>query len=139
MISRFSTFRTALLAGLAFMASSAMADITIGVNASLTGPISGAGIPFANAVKLFPTHIAGERLKVVVMDDGSDTTKAVQNAHKMVAEENIDLALLAINTGAAIASSKVYTDASTAQFFLSPLPCRLAQTSSCSVWPSRRR
>ena len=58
----------ALVAATALAASgAALADITIGVIAPLTGPASGLGIPVGNQVKLWPRQIAGEKLNMIVM------------------------------------------------------------------------
>ena len=45
---------------MAFAASTAMADVNIGVSLPLTGPGSGLGIPMKNYFDLFPKEIAGE-------------------------------------------------------------------------------
>lgn len=50
-----------------------MADIT-GVALPLTGPASGLGIPINNQIKLWPATIAGEKVKVIVLDDATDPT-----------------------------------------------------------------
>lgn len=43
-----------LVAAAALLATTAFADINIGVTLSLTGPASGLGIPVGNQFKLFP-------------------------------------------------------------------------------------
>ena len=54
--------RTLVAAAATLLATgSALADITIGVSLSLTGPGSGLGIPMQNQFKLFPQTIAGEK------------------------------------------------------------------------------
>ena len=67
------------------------ADITVGVILSLTGPGASLGIPEKNTVELMPTTVAGEKVKFIILDDASDTTTAVRNAQKLVAEEKIDM------------------------------------------------
>jgi branched-chain amino acid transport system substrate-binding protein len=47
------------IAALAF-ATTAQADITIGVSVPLTGPTSALGIPCKNGITLWPTSIGGE-------------------------------------------------------------------------------
>ncbi|HMM73839.1 MAG TPA: branched-chain amino acid ABC transporter substrate-binding protein, partial [Rhodocyclaceae bacterium] len=55
----------ALVAMTAIAASgAALADITIGVIAPMTGPASGLGIPTGNQAKLWPKEIAGQKLNV---------------------------------------------------------------------------
>jgi len=69
----------------------ARADITVGVILSLTGPGASLGIPEKNTVELMPTSLAGEKVKFIILDDASDTTTAVRNAQKLIAEDKIDM------------------------------------------------
>ncbi len=80
---------TAAVLGLA--ATAALADLTIGVSLPLTGPASGLGLPVQNYIKLWPTSIAGEKLKVIVLDDATDPTRGVQNARRFVTEDKVDV------------------------------------------------
>ncbi len=68
--------KTILATTFALMAMAAHADITIGVVQPLTGPASGLGIPVKNAIAIWPKTIAGENLKVIVLDDATDPTAA---------------------------------------------------------------
>jgi branched-chain amino acid transport system substrate-binding protein len=72
-------------------AGSARAEIVIGATFSTTGPAASIGIPNKNALLLAPAEIAGEKIRYVVLDDGSDTTAAVTNVRKLVSEQKIDL------------------------------------------------
>ena len=56
------------------LSGAALADITVGIAVALTGLAFGPGIPTNNQIKLWPTSIAGEKLKVVVLDDATDLT-----------------------------------------------------------------
>ncbi len=69
----------------------AHADINVGVILSTTGPGGSLGIPEQNSVKLWPTEIAGEKLRITVLNDESDTTAAAKNANRLVAENNVDV------------------------------------------------
>ena len=60
------------------LSGAALADITIGISLPLTGPASGLGIPVNNQIKLWPTSIAGEKLKVVVLDDATDWVEVAE-------------------------------------------------------------
>ena len=83
---------TALAATLTFaVAPAALADINVGVTLSATGPAASLGIPEKNTFELLPTTIAGEKVNWIVLDDGSDTTKAVQNAKKLIGEDKVDV------------------------------------------------
>lgn len=63
-----------------FLSLSANAEIKIGVSVSATGPAASLGIVEQNTLRLLPNNIDGEPLKVIILDDGSDPTRAVQNA-----------------------------------------------------------
>lgn len=101
-------------------ASTALADITIGVSLPLTGAASSLGIPIANQVKLWPTHIAGEKLHVLLMDDATDVSKGVDNARRFI-ESKADVVLGSIVTPVAAAMAQHLGEAQTPQFALGPI------------------
>ncbi len=72
-------------------ASVAQADINVGVTVSATGPAASLGIPEKNTFALMPTSIAGQKINYIVLDDASDTTTAVKNARKFIAENKVDV------------------------------------------------
>ena len=80
-----------VVVGLALLSSTALADIRIGVTVSATGPQASLGFPEKNATTLWPREIAGEKVEVIVLDDASDTTRAVTNTRKLMTESNVDL------------------------------------------------
>lgn len=116
-LSRLTTLAAALV--LPFAAS---ADITVGVSLPLTGPASGLGIPMANGIKLWPTTIGDQKIRVIVLDDASDPSKGVQNARKLVTEEKVDVLIGSGATPVAVAIAQVATDTQTPQLALSPAP-----------------
>ena len=87
--------RNSLMAaiGLAFAATAAQADITVGVTVSATGPAASLGIPEKNTFALMPTTIGGEKVNYIVLDDASDTTSAVKNIRKLISEDKVDVVL----------------------------------------------
>lgn len=113
-------FRPLALAALTLLAGAAQADITIGVSLPLTGPASGLGIPCHNGIKLWPTSIGGEKLKVIVLDDAGDPTKAVQNARRFVTEDKVDMVVGSVATPAAVAMADTLAESGTVQYMLSP-------------------
>jgi len=64
------------------LTNAANADINIGVTLSATGPAASLGIPERNTIELLPTTVAGQKINWIVLDDASDTTKAVTNIRK---------------------------------------------------------
>src|SRR6478735_8192723 len=81
------------VAALAFAVGSAHADINVGVTLSATGPAASLGIPEKNTIALLPQSVAGQKVNYIVLDDGSDTTKAVSNTRKLIAEDKVDVML----------------------------------------------
>ncbi|MFX1673712.1 ABC transporter substrate-binding protein [Paraburkholderia sp. A2WS-5] len=79
-----------LAAALVGAAGMAAAQVKIGVTLSATGPAASLGIPEKNTVALLPKEIAGKSVQYIVLDDASDTSKAVQNTHKLIDEDHVD-------------------------------------------------
>jgi len=84
--------RRSLLVALASFcfAVSAAAQIKIGLLVSATGPTTAIGIPQQNTGMLLPTRIGDATIDYIQLDDGGDTTRAVQNAKKLLQEQNVD-------------------------------------------------
>ena len=72
-------FAVMLLAAsaLAAGAGAAQAQVKIGVTISTTGPAASLGVPQRNSLALLPPEIAGQKVEYIVLDDGTDSTKAV--------------------------------------------------------------
>ena len=105
----------------ALAAAPALADITIGASISLTGPTSALGIPTKNGIALWPKEIAGEKLNVIVLDDATDPTKAVQNTRRFLNEDKVDLIVGSTATPVAAAMADVAAEGKTVQLMLSPV------------------
>ncbi|MGZ8259051.1 MAG: ABC transporter substrate-binding protein, partial [Caldimonas sp.] len=114
-------FRRAAAAALALAAAPAFADLTIGVSIALTGPTSALGIPTKNGIALWPKEIAGEKLNVIVLDDATDPTKAVQNTRRFITEDKVDLIVGSVATPVAAAMADVAAEGQTVQLMLSPV------------------
>jgi branched-chain amino acid transport system substrate-binding protein len=113
--------KTTLAAVLALIAmGAAHADITIGVVQPLTGPASGLGIPVKNGIAIWPKTIAGETLKVVVLDDATDPTTGVKDAQRLVTEDKADVIVGSSATPVAIPMADVTAEAGTPQISTAP-------------------
>ena len=113
--------KTTLAAVLALMAMGlAHADITIGVVQPLTGPASGLGIPVKNGIAIWPKTIAGETLKVVVLDDATDPTTGVKDAQRLVTEDKADIIVGSSATPVAIPMADVTAESGTPQLSTAP-------------------
>ena len=112
--------KTILATAFAFMTAAAHADITIGVVQPLTGPASGLGIPVKNAVALWPKTIAGETLKVIVLDDASDPTAGVKATQRLITEDKVDVLVGSTATPVAIPMAEVAAESGTPQISTAP-------------------
>lgn len=112
-----------LLTGAALLlaASFAHADLTIGVDLPLTGPTSALGIPSKNGVLLWPQTIAGQKVKVIMLDDQTDPTTGVKNARRFITEDKVDVIVGSAATPIAAAMAAVATEGETVQLMLSPV------------------
>lgn len=113
-----------LLAALAVAtaAAGARADITIGVNLSLTGPLSSLGLPQKATLALWPERIAGEKINLVVLDDASDPGAATHNARRFVTERKADVLLGPSGVPQGIAVAQVASESQTVQLAFAPMP-----------------
>jgi branched-chain amino acid transport system substrate-binding protein len=104
----------------ALVTGAAQADITIGVSLPLTGPASGLGIPMKNQMALWPTSIAGEKIKVIILDDATDPTNGVKNARRFVTDDKVDLIVGSAATPVGIAMADVAMESQTPQLLATP-------------------
>lgn len=96
------------LLALAFAATTALAwpalaQIKVGITVSATGPAASLGVPERNAVAFLPTEVAGQKIEYIVLDDGTDASRAVANGRKLIDENNVDLLIGSSATPASIA------------------------------------
>ena len=100
-------------AAAALACGAALADITVGVTVSATGPAASLGIPEKNTIALMPRTIAGEKVNYIVLDDASDTTTAVGNTRKLISESKVDIILGSSTTPNSLAMIDVAAEAQT--------------------------
>jgi branched-chain amino acid transport system substrate-binding protein len=111
-----------ILAAIAVLAAGyAQADITVGVSLPLTGPASGLGIPTRNGISLWPDTIGGEKVKLIILDDASDTTQSAKNGRKFITEDKVDVIVGSTATPASVALADVASEGSTVQISTSPV------------------
>ncbi len=111
-----------VMAALLALAGTAHADINIGVSLSLTGPLASLGLPIKASLDLWPDRIAGEKVKLLVLDDASDTTAAVKNTRRFVIESKVDVLLGSSGVPAVLAMAPVASEAKTVQLAFAPAP-----------------
>jgi branched-chain amino acid transport system substrate-binding protein len=112
-LMRFIKLLPALVAFAIVGAAPAHAEINVGVTLSATGPAASLGIPERNTFELLPTAIAGQKINWIVLDDGSDTTKAVTNTRKLLSEDKVDVIIGSTVTPNSLAMIDIVADAET--------------------------
>ncbi len=91
--------------------ASASAQVKIGLLVSATGPTAAIGIPQKNTAALLPARIGDTSVVYIQLEDGGDTTRAVQNAKKLIAEDNVDALIGPSTTPNALAILDVVAEA----------------------------
>jgi branched-chain amino acid transport system substrate-binding protein len=88
------TLSLATLAGLTLAATTANAQITVGFVTSLSGKASSIGLNYEkgiNAAYAYQSEVAGQKIKLIKLDDVSDVSQATQLARKLVEQEKVDI------------------------------------------------
>lgn len=94
-------------------AAAASGQVRIGVTVSATGPAASLGIPERNTIAMCPNEAAGKTIEYIVLDDASDTTTAVQNTRKLIAESKVDAIIGSTTTPNSLAMLDVFSEAET--------------------------
>ncbi len=106
--------KSGLALGLAALAvcGLACADINVGVTLSATGPAASLGIPEKNTIDMLgsPT-VGGHKIHFIVLDDKSDTTEAVKNTRKLIAEDKVDVIVGSTVTPNSLAMKDIVSEA----------------------------
>ena len=105
--------RAAIALAVACGAGTAVAQVKIGVTLSTTGPAASLGMPEKNTIALLPQTIAGKSVQYIVLDDATDTSKAVQNTHKLIDEDHVDAIIGSTATPNSLAMLDVVSAAKT--------------------------
>ena len=110
-------------------------EIVVGISVTTTGPAAALGIPERNALEFVPKEIGGVPLKIIVLDDGGDSTAATNNARRFVTESNADVIMGSSTTPPTIAISTVANEAGVLHFGLGPMPVTPAREKWSAIMP----
>ena len=113
--------RIAAFAAAAWAALPAQAEIVIGASFSITGPAAALGIAPRNTMQLFPDQIGGEKVRIVVLDDATDSTGGAKNAQRLVADEKADVIVGSTASPPALAIAQVALASQTVQLAAAPI------------------
>jgi len=103
--------RACIALSLSAIALAASAQVKVGLMVSATGPTTAIGIPQKNTGDLLPKSIGGATVEYIQLDDGGDTTRAVQNIKKLIQENNIDAMIGPSTTPNALAILDIIAEA----------------------------
>ena len=87
-------FRTLLVAAGLLGGGAAQADITVGVVTALSGSTASIGIPYGRGIAVGMAtigEVAGQRIRLIQLDDQSDPSAAARNARKLIEEDHVDI------------------------------------------------
>jgi len=115
------TLAIALLAAGALGTGLARADVTVGVTLGATGPGASLGIHYKNAFELMPNTLGGQRVKYIILEDGSDATTAGKNARKLITEDNVDVVMGSNGVPSSLQIAQVATETQTPFLCLTPI------------------
>ncbi len=125
----------AVLAAVGLIAGTAEADtIRVGVTVSATGPAASLGIPQRRSIALLPQTVAGHDIQYIVLDDGTDSTRAVANARKLVDEEHVDVLIGSSATPGSMAMIDVAAEKKVAMISLAASARLIAPMDAQRAW-----
>lgn len=115
--------KLSLLAGVAgiVLATPALADVTVCITVSATGPAASLGVPENNTVALLPAEAGGQKISYTAFDDATDPTAAARNVRKCIEEQKADLLVGSSTTPTSIAVAGVAAETKTPLITLAPV------------------
>ncbi|MEJ2624253.1 MAG: ABC transporter substrate-binding protein [Pseudolabrys sp.] len=108
-------------------ASAAHADITVGFITSLSGNGSSIGIPYSKgiaAAKEYKATVDGQTIKLIQLDDQSDSSIATRDAQKLVQDDKVDLLIGTASAPSTIAVSTVAAQLKVPMIAISPIAAK---------------
>lgn len=103
------------------LVAAAQAEIRVGATFGATGPNASLGIHYKNAFQLMPTTIAGQPVKYIILEDGSDATTAGKNVRKLIAEDKVDVIMGSTSVPISLLIAQIALETKTPFICLSPL------------------
>ncbi len=107
------------------LAGNAQAEIKVGFITSLSGPGASIGIPYSKGMKAalaYMSEVSGEKIRVIELDDASDTSAAARNARKLIDEEKVDVLIGTSGVPGSLAMVSAATELKVPMIGVTPLP-----------------
>lgn len=102
-------------------ATSALAQVKVGVILGASGPAASISIPAKNTFAVLPDTLGGQPVEYIHLDDASDTASAVRNARKLATEHRVDIVLGTSTVPATAAIGNVAAELRLPMLALAPL------------------
>ncbi len=118
---KFRRLAVATVVASLFASGAALADLTVGITVSATGPASALGAPQKNTVALLPATVGGEKVNWIVLDDATDPTQASKNAKKLAEENKVDVLVGSSTVSNTIAVTEIAVESKTPLLGLGPV------------------
>jgi branched-chain amino acid transport system substrate-binding protein len=117
------------------LATPARADINVGVTLSATGPAASLGIPEKNTFALIGSPVVGgQKVNFIILDDKSDTTEAVKNTRKLIAEDKVDVIVGSTITPNSLAMRDIVAEAEVPMISMAASALIIAPTDPRTRW-----
>ncbi|WP_244263269.1 ABC transporter substrate-binding protein [Pusillimonas noertemannii] len=107
-----------------FAAVAQAADLKVGVIVPLSGPISAQGLNDELGIKAalkYQGSVAGHNIKVIKLDDQSNSALATRNARKLIDQEHVDVLVGAGGVPSSLAIATVATEGKTPLVSFTPI------------------
>jgi branched-chain amino acid transport system substrate-binding protein len=130
----FQVLRAGMALALACGAGAAYAQVKIGVVLSTTGPAASLGIPEKNTIALLPKDVDGKSVQYIVLDDATDTSRAVQDTRKLISEDHVDAIIGSTVTPNSLAMLDVIAEAKTPMISLAASTAIIAPMDAKRAW-----
>lgn len=110
---------------LALATAHAQAEVVVGVVTSQTGPVSSIGIPYARGIAAghaYVSEVGGEKIRYILLDDGSDPSNATKSTRKLIEEDKVDVLIGTAGAPATVAMVTVATEQKVPTISYTPMP-----------------
>jgi branched-chain amino acid transport system substrate-binding protein len=113
------------VAVLSMLGGAVQAEIKVGFITSLSGPGASIGIPYSKGMKAALAHmseVSGEKIRVIELDDASDTSAAARNARKLIDEDKVDVLMGTSGVPGSLAMVSAAVEQKVPMIGVTPLP-----------------
>ena len=118
-----------LASALAVAATPVRAEIVVGFITALSGNAASIGIPYAKGIAAafaYRSEVAGQKIRFIQLDDGSDPSATTRNARKLIEDEKVDVLIGTATGPGTVALAAVADEMKVPLIAVSPMAARPA-------------